>query len=164
MGPFNAVLNSESLFNLQSHQRQEFILLTDQVPANAAQTGQAFVSADGDFLCQRITGSFETLVLGAGPAIIDDGVNRLSGQLIDGSGGRALFNQRIPLDIFLSPGRRKSALSTTVLVDPPGNTLFYPTDFQYIFRANNLILFDVFNASDTPQTYEICFHGVRIVL
>lgn len=154
--PFSQRIVPDKVFEIQNNQYSERVLLQDTVPANTTQLGRVNISNLGHFFCMFITGHFTTL--DAGPA--DNGISYLSGQLIDGAGQRKLFNERIPLDLWLSPGRRKSAL---VLGAAAGNNLFYPIEFEYLFTANSDILLDVENSSTHANSYEIVFHGIRIM-
>lgn len=160
--PFSQLINPDTAFSMQNSQYMERLIMQKTVAAGQTDIGQVNVSNLGHFFCMFITGTFSTLHLAAG-VIRDTGVNYLSGQLIDGAGQRKLFNDRIPFDLFLSPGRRKDGASTTVLADPAGNSLFYPIEFEYLFTANSMITMDVVNASDTPNSFEICFHGIRLI-
>ncbi|MFA5211972.1 MAG: hypothetical protein WC406_01420 [Methanoregula sp.] len=162
LNPFSMLLSAENLQDLQRRQYRECLIMRDLVPAGGQHDGIIAVSSYGNFLCMAITGRYETLSNPGGAGIVDDGVCYLSGQLRDGSGGRPMFDQRIPFDLLLSPGRRKSALSTTLLADPSAPPLFYPLEFMYLFPANNNIVMDAQNDSDTDLRYEICFHGIRI--
>ena len=160
--PFSQVINPEKVFGIQNQQYSERLILADTVPANSTKLGKVNVSNLGHFFCMFVTGSYTTLYDNAGTPG-DNGVVSLSGQLIDGAGQRKLFNDRIPLDLWLSPGRRKDGTSGGVLTDPVGNNLFYPIELEYLFTANSDILLDVLNSSDDINYYEIVFHGVRIV-
>lgn len=160
--PFSQVIDPEKVFSLQNQQYSEKLFMSDTVAANSTKLGKVNVSNLGHFFCMFITGSYSSL---ASPvaAIVDTGVSYLSGQMIDGAGQRKLFNDHIPLDLWLSPGRRRDVNSTTVLTDPVGNNLFYPIELEYLFTANSDILLEVVNTSDETNYYEICFHGIRIV-
>lgn len=160
--PFAQIIDPEKAFEMQKFQYGERLLMQVTVPAGSTAMGQVAVSNLGHFMCSFVTGSFTTLA-SPGAGIVDTGVSYLSGQLIDGSGQRKLFNDRIPLDLWLSPGRRKDAASTTVLTDPVSNSLFFPIELNYLFTANSMIQLDVANASDEANTLEICFHGIRII-
>lgn len=153
--PFSQRINPDSVFDIQNHQYTEKLLLADTVPANSTKLGKVNIANLGHFFCQFVTGSFTTIGTGAG---VDSGISYLSGQMIDGAGQRKLFNDRIPLDLFLSPGRRKSTLAGAA-----DYGLFFPIEFEYLFTKNSDILFDVVNTSDQPNSYEIVFHGIRIV-
>lgn len=160
--PFSQAINPEKVFALQNQQYSERLLLADTVPANSTKLGKVNVSNLGHFFCMFVTGSYTTLYDNAGnPG--DNGVVSLSGQLIDGAGQRKLFNDHIPLNLWLSPGRRKDLSSAGVLTDPVGNNLFYPIELEYLFTANSDILLEVVNNSDNDNEYEICFHGIRII-
>lgn len=159
--PLLKSIDPARLFQVQDGQNREVILLTDTVPAGQTKQGQVSISSAGPFHSLYMTGGFETLY-DVGPGVITDtGVNYLSGQLIDSTGNRQLFNRKIPLNLFLSPGRQKSANSAAVATDPAGNPLFYPVSFEYTWKANSLILLDVVNTSNTALSYWIAFHGVR---
>lgn len=158
---FSKILQPEKIAQMQNIQYSEKLLLTDNVPANTSKLGKVSISSLGAFMCLFITGHFETLQLVA-LAITDTGVSFLRGKLIDGSNQRQLFNDFIPLDLFLSPGRVKSSNSVNVATDPVSNNLFYPLQFQYLFAENSEILFDVKNDSDTVLKYELVFHGIRL--
>lgn len=158
---FARVIIPEHILEMQNLQYSEKVLLEDTVPASTEKPGQVNVSSLGHFYCWYITGSFTTLYLD-GEEVKDNGVNYLRGQLYDGATSRALFNDYIPLDLIFTPGRVKSALSTTVLTDPSGNSLFYPQNFQYMFPVNGIIIMKVKNDSNYANSYKMVFHGVRL--
>lgn len=160
--PFSQRINPVEAFDIQNTQYMERLLMRGTVPAGSTFPGSVAVSNLGHFFCLFVTGTFSTLALSAGVAV-DTGISYLSGQLIDGAGQKKLFNDRIPLDLWLSPGRRKDALSTTVLTDPVSNSLFFPIELQYLFTANSNILLDLVNTSDYANSFEICFHGIRLI-
>jgi hypothetical protein len=160
--PFSKDFNAEKIFAIQNKQYRDTLLLADTVPAGTSKIGKVHISNLGHFFSMFITGSFESVGNPAG-AIVDTGLSYLSGLLSDGTGSRKLFSDRIPLDLWLSPGRRKSATSTTVLADPIGSTLFYPIEFEYLWAQNGDIVLDVLNTSNVPVSYEIAWHGIRIV-
>lgn len=160
--PFSQAIDPEKVFEIQNHQYSERLLMQGSVPAGSTSMGKVSVSNLGHFFCMFVTGSFSALASPAG-AIVDTGINYLSGQLIDGAGQKKLFNDRIPLSLWLSPGRRRDTNSTTVLADPVGNNLFYPIELEYLFTANADILLELYNSSDEVNYYEIVFHGIRII-
>lgn len=157
--PFSQRIDPNQVFDLQNHQYAEKLIMADTVPAKSPKLGKVNVSNLGHFFCQYITGSFSTLTAAA----VDSGVSYLSGQLVDGAGQRKLFNERIPLDLVLSPGRRKDSGSAAPVTDPDSNSLFFPIEFEYLFTANSDITLDVFNSSDVANSYEVVFHGIRII-
>lgn len=162
MSVFNQVLNAQKMLALQNVQYSEKILLEDSVPAGQSKLGKTAISNLGHFYCQYITGHFETLALDEA-TVVDTGVNYLRGQLVDGAGQKKLFNDYIPLDLILSPGRVKSANATDPTAGDPSHSLFYPLQFEYLFAANSDILFDVKNDSDKVLSYSIVFHGIRVL-
>ena len=160
--PFSQKLDPDKIFAIQKNQYRETILLTDTVPATSSKLGKVGISNLGPFFSMFITGTFETIGQPAA-VVVDTGLSYLSGMLKDGTGNKPLFNDRIPLDLWLSPGRRKSASSTGVLTDPVSNNLFYPIEFEYLWDAVTEIQLDVVNTSNVAVTYEIAFHGIRII-
>ena len=123
--------------------------------------------------------------------IIDSGIDYLKGRLIDGVGQRKLFTDYIPFHLWLTPGRRRSANqlvlntyvgdpgtqqtfdSTGVVVIPAvapvyneskgSHGLFYPEEFEYIFSNSSQIIVEVVNSSNVALSYDIVFHGIRIL-
>lgn len=167
-------INAAQLFAAQKAQYSEVLLMTGTVPASASSLVKTTVSNLGHFLCLRITGAFSTLLddPGAPGTPIDDGIDHLRGQLIDGAGQRKLFNDYVPLSLWLSPGRRRDGNAANAYaaggsgpfpVANPGESLFYPTEFEYLFSANSDVLLDVKNDSDTAIRFDIAFHGIRIL-
>jgi len=111
------------------------------------------ISADAHFRCMSFTGSFTTL--GAGGA--DDGVNHLSCRLEDTGRSLRLFDDFIPLSLFMSPGRSRAA----GIAGDASNQLFFPIDFDYTFLANSTIELNLQNDSVTANTFQWCFHGTK---
>lgn len=160
--PLNEKIVPAEVFSLQNQQYSERLLMTDFVLAGQTKLGRTAVSNLGHFYCQFITGTYTTI---ASPlaAIVDTGINYLSGQLIDGAGNRKLFSDRIPFPLWLSPGRRKDATSTTWATDPVPTNFIIPLEMDYLFTANSDILLEVVNNSDETNFYEIEFWGVRVL-
>jgi hypothetical protein len=154
------LVNPEEILKVQNCQYQEYILLEDTIPANSQKLCSVNVSSLGHFLCISMTGHFTTL-FNDGQQVTDAGISYLRGKLLDGSNNRPLFNDYIPLDLFLSPGRKKSPLSATVATDAAPGTLFYPTRLEYTFAINSQILFDVKNDSNVDNKFSVLFQGVR---
>jgi hypothetical protein len=173
---FGEAMSSKRLLDSQAKQRSEMIPLTQIVPPGGA-LGKVSVGTMGAFLLLYITGHFETLgsvVGGGGPAAtIDDGVCDLRGQLRCSSGTVLLFSDFIPLDLWVSPGRRLSATATNlygaVTVNGtvynqamPVSPLFYPTEFQFLFPTNSDIQVDLRNDGNVAEQVDLSFHGIRI--
>ncbi|MDD5688614.1 MAG: hypothetical protein PHE88_12370 [Elusimicrobia bacterium] len=157
---YSQVVQPEEAFEIQNAQDRDILYMQGTIPALSGGTDVIInVSQVGHFFCEFITGTFETIDLVAA-VITDTGVNHLFGQLRDGT--RPLFSDRIPFDLFLTPGRRKSNLTVAPALDPVGNTLFYPMPLQHIFAVNANITMNVASTSNTPVTFEIAFHGKRI--
>lgn len=155
------LLDSEKTLKVQNCQYQEFILLEDIVPAGSQKLGSVNVSSLGHFYAHYIVGHYTTLDKNGQQAIVDTQISYLRGKLVDGSNSRPLFNDYIPLDLILTPGRIKSNQSTGMFTDPPSGSLFYPVRFEYIFPVNSQIQFDVKNDSGADNSYSIAFFGFR---
>jgi hypothetical protein len=171
---FAQQLNSNALLQTQSVQHSEKVIMQDSVPASTRKLCRASVSNYGDFLCLFMLGTFETLykvTVAQVDYIVDDGVDRLRGQMADSIGQRKLFSDFIPFSLFLSSGRRRSATAVNNLADVAlvadkcgqGNPLFYPQEFEYLFASNSEILLDVYNDSNVELHFEIVFCGIRIL-
>jgi hypothetical protein len=167
-------IDASRAFSLQNQQYAEKLLMTDTVPVMTGdRLGRVSISTLGNFLCTSITGDYQTLAT-ANSVAVDDGVCHLRGQLIDGNGNRKLFNDYIPFDLWLSPGRVKSAAANNTLLDysfggttyalraDAGHQLFFPMPFKYLFAVNSEILLYVKNDGTQAMTYNIAFHGIRI--
>ena len=168
---FSNKIEAAKLFAAQKSQYSETLVMSGVVPAGGGSMSRVAVSNLGHFLCLKITGSMSTLAVHAVHGIVDDGVDHLRGQLIDGSGQRKMFNDYIPLSLWLSPGRRRDATALNAIgplaapvVDTAAasGSLFYPTEFEYLFSANSEILLDVRNDSTAINRFDIAFHGIRI--
>ena len=171
------MLKKSELINAAEHiKKQQFrydekLVMSGVVPANTAGTSfRVHVSTLGSFLLKHITGTFTTLNKPENTDIVDTGSNFLTCQLLDGYGNKPLFSDFIPMDLFLSPGRRKSVLAVNALHTAAGydraadsSTLFYPQEFQYIFNENTDIVLNVTNTSNADNSFDICFHGIRFV-
>ena len=116
-------IDTVRLLSLQGRQKLDVLVLTGIVPALGSTLAKVTVSNLGHFYAYFATGKFSTL--GAGPA--DDGISHLSGKLIDGGTARPIFNDFVPLDLWLTPGRAKDALAPA---GAASNNLFVPIPFH----------------------------------
>lgn len=126
---------------------------------NSSVTVKISVSNYGNFLVDRIYGTYSTLQT-VDAVLVDDGVCRLKGKLTDSSVNRPLFDDFIPFDLWLSPGRKKTGFAGDV--SPFPNQLFYPLPFPYIFSINSDILLDVQSSSNMINSFELMFAGYRL--
>lgn len=157
------------LKDLQTRQHFNVLKAEGTVPALAAGgllNISLNVSNEGDFFCQDITGSFTSLIAGAAPPPSnDDGVNHLRAKIRDAGSGTDLFDDYVPLDLFLSPGRTRAAGVVTApgaLTVEASNPLFVPKRFVYVFRANTNIQIEVKNDADYANSFVMAFWGIRI--
>lgn len=124
----------------------------DTVDANQTKPTTLSVSSRGLFLCCAITGRFSTLM--AGPD--DDGICRLAFSMKNGS-GRVYIQDPIYMDSFLTPGRVKDALDDTGAAS--GVLQFPGIEFLTLFQPTDEITFEVNNAADYANTWQMSLHG-----
>lgn len=168
---FNKLLDGQTLFPIQNKQYAERIPMTDTVPAGETKPCSTNISFIGHFLCQYVTGNYQTLSLDGGAAIVDDGICHLRGQMIDGAGSRQIYSDFCPFDLLFSPGRIRSVTATnnlkataTAEKADPAPALFYPENMEYLFTANSQIQMNVKNDSDVDITFNLVFAGIRVLL
>lgn len=120
------------------------------------------VSSIGDFLVNDVTGQYTSFVDDNGQ--VDDGENHLSVRITDGDRGREIFDDYIPLYLWLTPGRTRSSgiLDITGARADPSQPLFYPKPFPYCFGANTDILLEFKNDADWENYFKIAFWGTRV--
>lgn len=152
--------NLTRLFSVQDKKYRETLYATDTVPASESKLQKINTSNVGDFLVLFITGTFTTLKV-VGGVIVDTGICTLNAQLKDGNSQTLLYNDYINMQLWVSPGRMKSVLSTTLATDPQGGYFISPFEFEYLFSRNSDILIDVKNTENTPNSYKLAFHGLR---
>ena len=145
------------VFEVAAHQFEESLLIEDTVPASSQKPGSVQVSSFGHFILMFVTGRYATTSTAGVPA--DDGICHLRGRLIDALSNRPLFNDYIPFDLWMTPGRVKTLAASGAA----SNTLFYPIPIEYPFAANGIITLDVKNDSDVAQSYSVMLHGVRVL-
>ena len=160
--------NVKRAFDLQAVEYDEALVMQVTVPANQNTLGQILISGMGDFQLGRIEGRFDTLYNTTGSVINDTGVSYLTGKLYDGGPMKQLFGDYVPLEIFLSPGRTRSAAAanniaaTDAAIAPVSNPLFYPFLFKYTFPINGYITMDFKNSSNAPLNATLMFIGRRL--
>jgi len=125
------------------------------VPANGGDFFNIIISDDAHFRNLWWTGSFTTISNAGVPA--DDDVNHLSIRLQDTGRSLPLFGNFIPLNLFMSPGRRRAV----GIAGNPSNQLFYPIPFPYTFKATSTVEIEARNNSDVDNTFEWLFIGEK---
>lgn len=156
---------------LQKSQYSEIIVISDTIAAGSEKMCKASIGNHGAFLLQNITGSFSSIKKHTNNNPIDTGVCYLSGKLSDQTGQRHMFNDYVPLNLFLSPGRVKSPVALnnngtydgTVFIAGDSSPLFYPFGFEYWFPRNTEILFYVKNSSDYENSFSLMLNGIRVI-
>ena len=147
-------LDTNKLFAVQNSQNVEALYMTGSVPASGTILLKTTVSNKGHFWCTHVTGSYTT----ASNAQTDDGICHLKGKLMDGGTSRPIFNDYVPLNLWLTPGRVMSIAGS----GSASNNLFIPMVLDYLFSANTDIQLDCTNDVAYAQTVNIIFWGVRV--
>lgn len=162
-------LDASAMKDLQIKQYSNALFIEGTVPAVTAGgslTATIAISNLGDFLIQRMTGNYTTLIDDGAGAANDDGTNHLTLQIRDGGNGLELFDDFIPLDLFMTPGRRRLMGVTTgagaVAIEPAHQLHFPGFPFEYIFSANTEIVFALRNDATWLNRFQIALWGVRI--
>lgn len=158
---FTKALNPEEMFRIQKQQYRECLLLQGVCVAGRETPLICHVSSLGHFYSLFITGSFTTLQLDDGAT--DYAVNYLRGQLVDGSNNTKLFNDYVPLNLWLTPGRVLSPLAVNIATAKSPDSLFFPIELEYLWTVNGDIICNIKNDSDVDLTAKILFHGIRVV-
>jgi hypothetical protein len=169
--PMNEI-DAGKIIELQRVQYETRLQIKGWIGPQTTQQLKVSIGNLGHFICYWMTGSFTTLQIGTPPnSLIDRGINYLRAKMIDGTGQRELFEDYIPVDLWLSPGR---VLPVPSLIPPPytlpipaglgapSNNLFVPIEFNYLFQSNSEIILDTKNDSDGPNYLDVCFHGMRV--
>ena len=107
INPYHSKIDIESILQLQNSQYQNAIYTEITVPANDQVDQSVNISSLGHFMLLTITGAYSTKNDDQGSPV-DNGINGLSLQLVDGQSQRDLFEDFVPAPIFLSPGRIKT--------------------------------------------------------
>lgn len=160
LNPYHEAIDIMGIMDLQRVQYQNALYLEQVVPANSRVDANVNITALGAFMLLSMTGDFTTNIDNEGDAF-DDGINHITMQMVDGSNQRTLFQNEVPVNLFLSPGRRKSD-ATAITADNRGEPLFLEFPFIYTFPVNGTIQCRLNNASDFDNTIRIMFKGIRI--
>lgn len=160
LNPYHSPINIGQIIDLQQLQYQNALYLEETVAANTQVDAAVNITALGHFMLLSLTGDYTTL-FDDQDAAADDGINHLFVQLVDGSNQRTLFDDFVPANLFLSPGRTKDvagAISAANRSDP----LFLEYPFIYTFPLNSNIIVRIRNNSDWENRLRIMFKGIRI--
>lgn len=154
LNPYHKKMNIQEILNVQKYQYQQAIYLEQEIPADEELDASVAITALGHFMLLSMTGSFTTK---EGQSE-DNGITECSMQLIDGSNHRELFDDFIPCNLFLSPGRIQALAG----VGTASNQLFLEYPFVYTFVLNGAILVKLRNTAAFANTVRIMFKGIRI--
>ena len=169
-------VNAQEALDLQVFQWEEKIPLSVVVPANSDTLAKVDIGALGMFRLTHITGRYTTLAKSSvAGQCVDTGVQYLRAKITDGATQRSIFSDYIPLELFISCGRRKAGSGTittagipavvtnpNVATDAPAPQLFFPIPLNYDFATKSSILVAFKNSSDCDQNVDFMFHGLRV--
>jgi len=157
LNPYHEKIDISRIIQLQNYQYQNALYLEEEVPASSQLDAAVSITSIGHFMLLSMTGSYTTKI--ADSPAVDDNINHLFVQLVDGANHRELFDDYIPANLFLSPGREKVLAGVDIPVSSP---LFLEYPFIYTFPLNGQILVRIRNDSDYANTLRIMFKGIRI--
>jgi hypothetical protein len=170
-------LSNEKLRDAKTGQHREGILLQGEIAAHSSDTAKVEVGTAGTIVTMRMAGYYTTLDL-IGGVVIDDGICHLRGQLIDTDKNLQLFNDFIPFNLFLSPGRVKASSALVsgstltcqnyltdqagAIAAAPSGNLYEPQEFTHPFTVNSYIRIDVKNDAGCSNKFAIYFDVIRV--
>jgi len=171
-------LSTEKLREAKTGQHREGILLTGKIAEGQSGTVKVEIGTAGAIVTMRMAGYFTTMDL-IGGQVIDDGVCHLRGQLIDTDKNLALFNDFVPLSLFLSPGRVRAKSADVLGVDTPCDNylkavagvadaaapsanLYEPQEFTHPFTVNSYIRLDIKNDAACSNSFALYFDVIRV--
>lgn len=157
LNPYHQQIDVAEVMRLQQYQYQCTLYLEQEVPANSQVDAAVNVTSIGHFMLLSMTGSYTT-VEEIDEEPVDNGVVPLYAQLVDGSNFRELFEDYVPANLFLSPGREKS-LSTS---GERSDQLFLEYPFVYTFPLNGQVILRIQNAANYANKLKVAFKGIRI--
>ena len=156
LNPYHEQIDIQRVLALQNSQYQVCLYTQIEVGPGEQVDQSVNISSIGHFLLLTMTGSY-TSKIADGPETYD-GICKQSVQLTDGSNDRQLFEDFIPANLFLSPGRIQSISGVGNASEP----LRREFAFVYCFLANGQIIVKVKNHSDVANTTRIMFKGIRV--
>lgn len=162
-------LSNAKLKEAKVGQHREGILLSGTIAAGQPDTAKVEVGSAGAIVTMRMSGMFTTLDL-VGGHVIDDGICHIRGQLFDTDKNTALFNDFVPLSLFLSPGRIKDKAAENYKLDvalvanraDPGGFLYEMQEFTHPFTVGAYIKMDVKNDAAYANKFYIYFDVIRV--
>lgn len=160
LNPYHDKIDIGRIIDLQNHQYQQTLYLSQSVPANSQVDAPVNITALGHFMLLSMTGDYTTKIDGD-PDPVDNGICNMLVQLVDGSNQRTLFDNFVPANLFLSPGRRK-ILAGAISADNRSDPLYLEYGFVYTFPLNSQILVRIQNAADYENIIRIAFKGIRV--
>lgn len=177
MNVLTTKLSNVQLRDAKTGQHREGLLLQGEILANSSDTVKVEIGTAGTIVTLRMAGYYTTMDYIAA-AVVDDGICHLRGQLFDTDRNLALFNDFIPLNLFLSPGRVKSKQALVAGVQTacsnylqpagaiptaaPAGNLYEPNEFTHPFTVNSYIRIDMKNDAACSNKFAIYFDCIRV--
>ena len=161
-------LSNAKLREAKLGQHREAILLQGEIAAGQSDSAKVNVGTVGALVTLRMSGQFTTLDL-VGGNCIDDGICHLRGRLQDTDKNLQLFNDYMPLSLFLSPGRMKDKRAVNYLTAGGGadaagaaGNLYEMQEFTHPFTVNSSIFIDLKNDAAYANKFYIYFDCIRV--
>lgn len=126
------------------------------MPASSRNQTSLNISSDADFWCQYIVGQYTTKIDDEGP--VDGGANGISIKLIDKGWNVTLFDDLIPVSMFLSPGRQR----VSGVAGDPSHQLFFPIEFDHTFLSQSSIEISWANNLNYENRLDLVFMGRKL--
>lgn len=173
---FGKQLDAAKILALRSSQYVQALYVEDTVPPGPAVNTPLGLSTIGAFLVLSFTGFFTCLrqkVIGV--SLEDLGVCPFRMILKAGASNLDMFGNYVPMDLLLTPGRRRTDPADAICgglplaaadQGPAPNPLFFPFEYLFPFEANDIINVTVQNdytlaAGGWTNRWGICFKGIR---
>jgi len=160
LNPYHEPIDISQIIDLQQHQYQNVLYLEEEVAADTQVDATVNITALGHFMLLSMTGSYTTKAFDD-PDVIDNGLCPFTVQLVDGSNQRTLFDDFVPANLFLSPGREK-ILAGAISADNRSDPLYLEFPFIYTFPLNSQIVVRIRNSANYANILKIEFKGIRV--
>ena len=143
--------NPVKMIDRAVYRKLKWLSWSKAIAANSNGSQALTLSDDAHFLCRYLGGEFTSLTAES----TDGGANGISIKLTDNGKSYPMFDNLIPVSIFLTPGRARSS----GIAGDPSNPLFSPIEFYHPFSAGTSIQIEYANALAYENTLTLVFYG-----